>query len=113
MRLRAGLPGWPVVCTLAIVARVSKYDALRDYLAGSGRREVELTYADIDRLVGGLPPGARDGLAWWSDDGVAVRHVQVRHGWGAAGYQIINIDLEAELVTFARQPGGSGRVPGG
>jgi len=31
-----------------------------------------------------------------------VRHVQVRHGWRAAGYQIATIDLAHELVTFAR-----------
>ncbi|HZN73341.1 MAG TPA: hypothetical protein VFC00_16860 [Micromonosporaceae bacterium] len=86
------------------MVQASKYTPLRDYLAGSGQPEVELSYDDIDRLVGGLPGGARDGLGWWSDDGVAVRHVQVRHGWGAAGYRIINIDLADELVTFVRVP---------
>jgi len=86
------------------VVRASKYTPLRDYLLRSGQFQVELSYADIDRLVEGLPDSAREGLAWWSDDGVAVRHVQVRHGWRAAGYQIATIDLAHELVTFARIP---------
>lgn len=45
----------------------SKYDALREHLAGQASGEVAITFAEIEMLVGQLPPSARIHCAWWSN----------------------------------------------
>src|SRR5262245_20939933 len=38
---------------------VAKYDPLRDYLAGQRGDEVQMTFSEVERLVGDLPDSAR------------------------------------------------------
>jgi hypothetical protein len=45
----------------------SRYEALTSHLAGRPDAVIELTFAELDRLVGGLPESARRHQAWWSN----------------------------------------------
>lgn len=53
-----------------------KYEPLRRYLASAGH-PVSLTFDEIGRLVGGLPPSAYRHRAWWSN---SSSHVEA-HAW--------------------------------
>jgi hypothetical protein len=68
-----------------------------------GSQPVEMSFAQINRLVGGLPPTAYWRLQWWSNN--ANRHVQAR-AWLNEGRRVESIDLSNQQVRFsaARQP---------
>jgi hypothetical protein len=77
-------------------ARTSKYDPLRDFLAGKGGVPVTLTFAQIDLLVGTLPRSARLYHLWWRDDDPSHPHCR---SWNDAGY-IAHPDFSAQIVAF-------------
>lgn len=79
---------------------MGKYDPLRYFLASqpADRRELTMSFSDIENLVGRLPRYARSRQAWWansdaSDAGLALRE---------AGWQVASADQPAEQVVFAR-----------
>ncbi len=76
-----------------------KYDPLSDHLAqlqGDGPWRVR--FGQIDRLVGGLPRSARIYREWWDH---SARHVQAA-AWVDNDLRVVDVDLEAETVTFER-----------
>ncbi len=78
----------------------SKYHGLHQHLAQHRQDQVSLTFAEIERLIGGrLPPSARRGRAFWSNRSRGALQAQA---WMAAGYLVREVDLEAGRVTFAR-----------
>lgn len=85
---------------------MAKYDALRDHLANvpAATRTVTMRFAEVDAIVGGLPPSARRHRAWWANDSKVEAMA-----WRAAGRHVDTggVDFNAETVTFAR-----GRVGG-
>jgi hypothetical protein len=83
---------------------LSKYEPLIRYLADHYPATVSLTFGDLDRIVGGLPPSARSSRNWWGNT-VNPRHVQAA-AWAAGGYRVESIALGLS-VTFA--PGRSSR----
>lgn len=64
---------------------------------------VRLTWPELERIVGGLPPSAGRHRAWWSSDRPHVRE------WTSAGYRIGNLVLGKE-VTFTRDDGSGHRT---
>jgi hypothetical protein len=79
----------------------SKYAPLAQLLADSGAEVIEMTFAEIDRVVpGGLPESAYGYRTWWT---VHVGNsAQSRHGWISVGYRVCRVDLTERLVTFAK-----------
>lgn len=79
----------------------SKYAPLARLLAACGADVVEMTFAEVDRVVpGGLPESAYRYRTWWT---VHVGNsAQSRHGWIRAGYLVSQVDLVKHLVTFAK-----------
>lgn len=75
---------------------MGKYEPLRMFLAGQ-TADVELTFARISRLVGGLPPSSSRHRAWWAND---ASHVQAR-AWLQAGRRVAAVDLGARRVRFS------------
>ena len=78
---------------------MSKYDPLFEHLCRAGDGPVEMRFADIDRLVGGLPASATKYPAWWANE-IRGSHVQAK-AWLEAGRQIDRIDLHAQHVWFS------------
>lgn len=90
------------------------YGPLADHLAAcaaAGERRVTLAFATIEGALLGRPlPGTarhrqRHGR-WWKGWGGPTPHAW--YGWQRAGWHVETIDLDAEMVTFAR-PGAAGR----
>ena len=82
---------------------MSKYDPLQEHLDRLLPERMQLTFSEIDRLVGGLPPSAYRHRAWWSNERRGS-HVQAV-AWLDAGRRVEDIDLNAGRVTFTARPG--------
>ena len=85
------------------VNRPSKYARLAGQLAAAGAMIIELTFAEVDKLIpGGLPESAYRYRTWWTSN--AGNSAQSRHGWTGAGYRVSRVDLTNGVVVFAKQP---------
>lgn len=76
---------------------MSKYNALTEHLS-SRPAPITMTFAELDRVVGGLPASAGRHRAWWSNE-VDGTHVQAR-GWLSANRRVGDVDLNTRRVTF-------------
>ncbi|MFG0419703.1 HNH endonuclease [Pseudomonas sp. zjy_8] len=74
---------------------------LADFLRSQTVNSVVLTFAQIDELVGGLPPVARNHNAWWANSRTDDSHTWA-HLWIEAGWERKSLDLSAEVVVFER-----------
>jgi DNA-binding XRE family transcriptional regulator len=80
----------------------SKYQPLLEYLQRSDRREVTLTFTDIETIMGEpLPDSARQKKAWWSN---RTKGALQAEAWMRADFLAEEIDLAAEKVTFRKPP---------
>lgn len=75
----------------------SKYEPLYQHLRRSGKDALTLTFAEIERLVGGLP-GSASGRAWWSNRQNALQ----AGAWMEAGYHVVELDTGRKRVTFRK-----------
>lgn len=77
-----------------------KYDALARLLDEQPADEpVSLTFAEIDDIVGGLPPSS-SGRTWWAN---TIRHSQSA-AWLRAGRRVIEVRLGASVVFSPAEP---------
>jgi len=79
---------------------MGKYDQLRSHLTTDGRHHIELSFDEIERVVGGLPLSAREHRAWWANE-VQGSHVQA-DAWLGAGYRVDAVDQVGRRVRFVR-----------
>lgn len=79
---------------------VAKYDPLFEHLCRAGDHPVEMTFDDVEALVGDLPPSATSSRAWWANEARAGRHVQAR-AWLNAGREVEHVDRRARRVRFS------------
>ena len=77
---------------------MSRYDPLTKQLSALDDEVVELSFEEIDELVGGLPPSARKHAAWWANS--KKPSGQARH-WMSAGRKA-QPDMDQLLVRFRR-----------
>ena len=80
---------------------MSKYAPLADHLKAQVGDAVELTFTQIDQLVGGLPPSARSYDAWWANSRTNDTHGWA-HQWIEAGWECKKLDRVNERVVFQR-----------
>lgn len=80
----------------------SKYDGLGDHLAALGDDAITLTFAEVEAIVGPLPPYARRAREWWGAS--AKGRFQYAHAahWWRLGYAADRPDFAAGSVTFRR-----------
>ncbi len=79
---------------------MSKYRVLRRRPEREAGPSVEMTFAEIDHVVGGLPASARHYPAWWSNEREGT-HVQA-HAWMDAGWRVENVSFTGEKVRFTK-----------
>jgi hypothetical protein len=78
---------------------MSEYDPLRDRLVKERLREIVLTFAEIESIIGlRLPPSAQH-PQWWANQVAAGR--PQREAWRAAGYDAFLI-RGSNKVRFTR-----------
>jgi hypothetical protein len=77
----------------------SKYYPLHTYLAAAQGTVVQLSFQEIEAILGfGLPVGARSHSAWWGNS--KSGHSQSR-AWMLAGWRV-QVDVSRETATFTR-----------
>jgi hypothetical protein len=87
---------------------MTKYEPLHERLRRAAGT-VELTFQEIDALVGGLPPSARRHREWWGNS-VNETHRQAA-AWLAAGAAVEHVSLERERVRFRRTGSAAAPIP--
>jgi len=81
---------------------MAKYDPLQSWLRRHAGAEVELGFADIERIIGGMLPNSAARPQWWANEtDPESRHVQAR-AWRGAGYDAFLLAGE-ERVRFTRR----------
>jgi hypothetical protein len=79
---------------------MSKYDALGVFLRSQGRLEIEMTFADIEDIVGArLPTKSQANRAWWSNN---PNNNVMTKVWLAAGYRSEQVDMKRRRLVFRR-----------
>ena len=87
---------------------MAKYAPLGDYLRGQRRSVVPMTFAQIERVIGGKLPRSQHHRAWWSNN--PWNNVMTKV-WLDAGFVTEQVDIEARKLVFrrvAQEPGSMG-----
>lgn len=80
---------------------MAKYDPLfRHLVIADATKPVEMTFDDIERLVGPLPASATKFSAWWNNEQPDTTHVQAL-AWLNAGREVELVDRAARRVRFS------------
>jgi hypothetical protein len=58
----------------------------------------EVSFDQIDKMIGGLPPSAYLYSAWWANEPVG-QHVRAR-AWMESGRRVAGVDLRTKRVRF-------------
>jgi hypothetical protein len=61
---------------------MAKYDPLETYLSRRGTEEIEIGFADVERIIGEMLPPSASRPQWWANETNATGHVQCR-AWRA------------------------------
>jgi hypothetical protein len=83
---------------------MAKYDPLRNFLHRRRRTpECELTFAEIERVIGAMLPKAAQRHEWWAGFGPADYEAVQRKAWASVGFEARPV-VERERVRFVRAP---------
>lgn len=79
---------------------MGKYDPLSKFLRGQRTDRIQLTFADIERIIGfKLPRSSQDHRAWWSNN--SDNSVMTK-AWLDAGFESEQVDMEGRKLVFRR-----------
>jgi hypothetical protein len=79
---------------------MGKYRPLGEFLRKQGRAEIPLTFAEIEKIVGGkLPAKSQQNRAWWSNN--PANNVMTKE-WLAAGFRSEKVDIARKRLVFRR-----------
>lgn len=82
---------------------MAKYDPLSGYLRRQRAMEFELTFTEIERIIGAMLPNSAGRPQWWANvTDPDTAHVQ-RLAWRAAGYEAFLV-VGKDRVRFKRAP---------
>jgi len=80
---------------------MKKYSAFSQHLSKVVTETAELTFSEIEEIIGGpLPGSANRHKAWWANEKNGTH--SWAHLWRAAGWLCDRVDLERRTVTFRR-----------
>jgi hypothetical protein len=79
---------------------MGKYTRLGEFLRSQRGKEVPMTFAEIERVIGGkLPPNSPQYPAWWSNN--PSNNVMTKV-WLSAGFRTQQVDVKSRKVVFRR-----------
>ncbi len=79
---------------------MTKYEPLFRHLCAADDDALDMTFEQIERLVGPLPRAATLRREWWSNDRTEGSGGHVK-AWLDAGRHVESIDRSARRVTFS------------
>lgn len=84
---------------------MTKYIALGSYLSRQPVNRVPMTFAEIEKVIGGKLPASQRYPAWWSNNPMNNTMTRV---WLDAGFETEQVDIVARKLVFRRISGGAG-----
>lgn len=79
---------------------MGKYEPLSEFLRRQTSDEVQMTFAQIERVLGTkLPPKAQHQRAWWSNN---PNNNVMTQAWLDAGFRSEQVDVEGRKVVFRK-----------
>jgi hypothetical protein len=79
---------------------MGKYTRLGEFLRSQRRKEVPMTFAEIERVIGEkLPPNSPQYPAWWSNN--PSNNVMTKV-WLSAGFRTEQVDVKSRKIVFRR-----------
>jgi len=78
---------------------MSKYSPLAEFLHAQKRDEVPLTFAEIERIIGGRLPASHLYRSWWSNN--SFNSVMTK-AWLGAGFRSADVDIKKRRLVFRR-----------
>ncbi|ABD87821.1 DUF7662 domain-containing protein [Rhodopseudomonas palustris] len=78
---------------------MSKYAALGDFLSKQRAGRVQVSFAEIEKIIGGKLPGSQRYPAWWSNNPMNNTMTRV---WLDAGFQTEQVDIAGRKLVFRR-----------
>jgi hypothetical protein len=79
---------------------MGKYNRLGEFLQAQRGKEIPMTFAEIERVIGGkLPPNSPQYPAWWSNN--PSNNVMTKV-WLSAGFRTEQVDVKSRKVVFRR-----------
>ena len=82
--------------------RVSKYHPLRDYLREQTSPLLELTFIEIERIIGKPLPPSADARRWWISGRNSQQNPLWQEAWRSAGYDATLLP-SLDRVEFRRR----------
>jgi hypothetical protein len=76
---------------------MSKYEPLTAFLKQANSRDIRLSFAEIEEVIGFSLPSSKQYAAWWSN---SASNNTMTKAWLAAGYKTEQVDVAGEKVTF-------------
>jgi len=81
---------------------MNKYDPLREFLRRQDCSELDLSFEDVEEIIGRVLPPSADSAGWWANvHGASMPHVQ-RRAWHDAGYEAFP-RVDRERVVFRKR----------
>jgi hypothetical protein len=88
---------------------MGKYSRLGEFLRAQRTKEVPMTFAEIERVIGGkLPPNSPHYPAWWSNN--PSNNVMTKV-WLDAGFRTEQVDVKSRKIVFRRTEPKSPEAP--
>lgn len=81
-----------------------KYDPLHDHLVACRGPRLQMTFAEVEDLVGPLPDSAYRHRAWWGNNDATA----APKAWLDAGWRVESVDQASRQVAFTRAADGHG-----
>lgn len=77
---------------------MSKYEPLTAFLKSKHGREIRMSFAEVEKVIGEkLPAKSKANRAWWSNN---PSNSVMTKAWLAAGYKSAQVDMGSEKLTF-------------
>lgn len=80
---------------------MAKYDPLNTYLKRQRAARLELTFREIENLIGYLLPKRAGKSAWWTGEAAEPTRAVQLCAWRDAGYGA-SLSVGSDKVTFSR-----------
>jgi hypothetical protein len=79
---------------------MGKYEPLTEFLRKQAANEIQMTFAQIERVIGTkLPPKAQKHRAWWSN---SPSNSVMTKAWLEAGFRSEQVDMEGSKLVFRK-----------
>ncbi len=78
-----------------------KYENLADYLRELNEEKINLTFSEIETILGEPLPDAAQNRAWWAN---SASNNHALNAWMDVGWQTANVDMDKKVLDSRYSP---------